>query len=124
MGVYPGIKEFNDAIQKGKLTAYHCTTCGYEQVGIAVFCAKCGKSDMKTVDAPSEGTVVTYTIQFVAPEPFLNEVPYAWVIVQLDGGLMTTGWIPMISSPKDLAVGQRVRIVKTYKPGILFQKIS
>jgi uncharacterized OB-fold protein len=71
----------------------------------------------------NEGTVLTYTIQMVAPEAFLNEVPYAWAIMQLDNGPKITGWIPFISKPSELLVGDRVRFKKSYLPGIVFEKI-
>lgn len=71
-----------------------------------------------------EGRVTTYTIQIVAPEAFLNEVPFAWVLVELDdGGPTISGWIPFVTRPEELQVGQRVRFTPTYKPGIMFEKI-
>ena len=70
------------------------------------------------------GKVVTYTIQTVAPDPFVNEVPYAWVIVELDKKIRITGWIPFISSKEELKIGQKVKLVKSYKPGMVFEKIS
>ena len=70
------------------------------------------------------GKIVTYTIQTVAPDPFVNEVPYAWVIVELDEKIRITGWIPFISSEEELEIGQKVKLVKSYKPGMVFEKIS
>jgi uncharacterized OB-fold protein len=53
----------------------------------------------------------------------MNEVPYAWAIIQLDDGPKITGWVPFISKPSDLPVGQRVRFKKSYLPGMVFEKV-
>lgn len=52
----------------------------------------------------------------------MNDVPYAWLIVELDEGVRVTGWIPFITSSNDLKIGQRVRLVKSYRQGRVFEK--
>jgi uncharacterized protein len=117
------IKEFQEEVHEGKLEGYKCKKCGHKQIDIMVFCPRCRSPELSKMEFSTEGTVVTYTIQQVAPEAFLNEVPYAWAIVQLDNGPKITGWIPFIAKPSDLPVGQRVRFKKSYLPGIVFEKI-
>lgn len=79
---------------------------------------------MRWLEFAKEGTVVSYTIQIVAPEQFLNEVPFAWALIDLDGGPRVSGWIPFVTRPGDLQVGQRVRFTPTYKPGMMFEKAA
>jgi uncharacterized protein len=118
------VREFQDEIHEGKLEGYKCKKCGHKQIDILEFCPVCHSPDLQKVEFSTEGIVVTYTIQLVAPEQFMNEVPYAWAVIQLDEGPRITGWIPFISKPSDLPVGQRVAFKKSYLPGIVFEKIG
>jgi uncharacterized protein len=117
------IKEFEAGIREGKICGYRCSNCGLKRIDIMEFCPNCHGENLEKVQFLDTGTVLTYTIQFVAPEQYMNEVPYAWAIIQLDDGPKVTGWIPFISKPSDLPVGQRVGFKKSYLPGIVFEKI-
>jgi uncharacterized protein len=117
------IKDFEEGIHDGKIRGYRCRNCGLKRIDILEFCPNCHKAELDEVQFSDKGTVLTYTIQFVAPEQYLNEVPYAWAIIQLDDGPKVTGWIPFISKPSELPIGQRVAFKKSYLPGIVFQKI-
>lgn len=87
-------------------------------------CSKCGATDLKPRDFQPEGSIVSFTIIGVPPEVWIDEAPYAFVIVQLDDGVRCTGWMPYVKGPEDIKIGDRVRFVKTYKPGMVFEKIS
>jgi uncharacterized protein len=117
------IKAFEEGVHGGKIFGYQCRNCGLKKIDIIEFCPKCHSTDLQKVEFADKGTVMTYTIQFVAPEQYMNEVPYAWAIIQLDDGPRVTGWIPFISKPSDLPVGQRVAFKKSYLPGIVFEKV-
>jgi uncharacterized OB-fold protein len=118
------IKEFENTIHDGKIIGYKCHNCGLKRIDILEFCPNCHKAELEKVEFSGTGSVLTYTIQFVAPEQYMNEVPYAWAIIQLDDGPKITGWIPFISKPSDLPIGQRVRFKRSYLPGIVFEKAS
>ena len=117
------IKEFQEGIREGKIMGYTCANCGHKQIDIMDFCPVCHGPNLRKTEFKREGKVLTYTIQLVAPEQFMNEVPYAWAIISLDEGPNITGWIPFISKSSDLPIGQRVRFKKSYLPGIVFEKI-
>lgn len=117
------VKAFQDAVHEGRIEGYKCRNCGHRQIDIIGFCPVCHGSDLERAEFAKEGKIITYTIQQVAPEQFMNEVPYAWAIVELDEGPKVTGWIPFISKSSDLPIGQRVRFKKSYLPGIVFEKI-
>ena len=118
------IKEFQEEIREGKIDGYVCSNCGHNQIDIMEFCPVCHSSMLQKVSFSNKGKVVTFTIQFVAPEQFMNEVPYAWAIIQLDDGPKITGWIPFISKPEDLPIGLKVVFKKSYLPGIVFEKVQ
>ncbi len=117
------IKSFQEGIREGKIEGYKCLDCSHKQIDIINFCPVCHGSNLQKIEFQGEGRVVTYTIQYVAPEQFLNEVPYAWAVIDLDDGPRITGWIPFISKSEDLPVGQKVRFKKSYLPGIVFEKL-
>ena len=122
MGQPLTVKDFQQSVAEGKLKGVQCNICGHKQVDILIFCPKCGKSDFKVIEFSSTGRVLTYTIQQVAPEPYLKEVPYAWAIIELDDGVRVTGWVPRIRSSVELSIGQRVRLAQSSKLGMLFEK--
>lgn len=86
-------------------------------------CPKCGSKEIEQVELPPKGEVVTFTIQNVAAEEFMNETPFAWAIVELEDGTRVTGWVPYVASDKDLAIGDTVEFTPTYKPGVMFEKV-
>jgi uncharacterized OB-fold protein len=122
MSVGSIIKEHEEAARRGIIEGLRCEDCGRTQVTSAVVCPGCGGDHLVTAEFSTEGTVVTYTILDVPSEQFMDEAPYAFVIVQLDDGPRCTGWMPYVKKPGDIAIGDRVRFVKTYKPGMVFEK--
>jgi uncharacterized OB-fold protein len=61
-------------------------------------------------------------VQNVPADEFVNDAPYAYVLVDLDEGGRVSGWMPSVKSVGDLAIGDRVRWVSSYKPGVQFEK--
>lgn len=116
------VKEYQEAIREGRIEGYKCAKCGHKQIDIIEFCPVCHSPDLAKTVFSGTGTVVTYTIQQVAPEQFMNEVPYAWAVIQLDDGPRVTGWIPFVSKPSDLPIGQKVTFKRSYLPGTVFEK--
>ncbi len=55
-------------------------------------------------------------------DEFLNDAPYAYVVVELEEGGRLTGWMESVRSEEDLHLGDRVRWVPSYKPGVQFEK--
>lgn len=116
------LKEQQEARKEGKLLGFHCTGCKLDRISPMARCPRCRSTDIQARQFSTTGTVVGYTIQSVASEQFLNETPFAFAIVQLDDGPRVSGWIPWIAKPKDLAMGQKVEYVASYKPGMQFEK--
>jgi uncharacterized OB-fold protein len=86
-------------------------------------CPRCGRADLEETALADSGTVVAFTVLSVPGDEFLNDAPYAYVVVDLEGGGRITGWMPSVRSEGDLRIGERVRFVPSYKPGVQFAKI-
>jgi uncharacterized OB-fold protein len=123
-GIIPlSVAEFEEGIRQGVIRGLLCRRCGGRYAGPLAFCPGCGSSELERVDLSTTGVILSYTIQWVAPEPFNNDAPYAWIVVRLDDGAKITGWIPFVSRPEDLRIGQRVRFTRSYRPGIVFEPL-
>ena len=116
------LKEQREALKDGKVIGFHCATCKLDRFSPMTNCPQCGTSAITRREFSKTGTVVSYTIQAVASEAFLNETPFAFAIIQLDDGPRVSGWIPWIAKPKDLTTGQKVEYTPSYKPGMMFEK--
>ena len=116
------LKEQRDLLKEGKVIGFHCKACRHDRFDPMNRCPKCKSVQIERREFSKTGTVVTYTIQSVASEAFLNETPFAFALVKLDDGPMVSGWIPWIAKAKDLPLGQKVEYVSSYKPGMMFEK--
>lgn len=115
------IDEVQEKRKDGTLIGFRC---GNEHTFVSPVrrCPRCQNPDIEEVELPETGTVVTYTIQNVASDAFMNETPFAWAIIQLEDGTRITGWIPYIARDDDLPLGTTVTFTPTYKPGLMFEK--
>ncbi len=117
------MKEQEEALRDNRIVGFHCQGCKYDQFSPMLRCPKCRSSDITTREFSITGTVESYTIQTVAAEQFLNETPFAFVVVKLDDGPRISGWIEWIARPSDLPMGQKVQFRSSYKPGMIFDKV-
>ena len=106
----------------GKLRGLRCRHCGLITATWGLACSRCGSSELEEHELALRGKVVAYTILHVPGDEFLNDAPYAYVVVALDGGGQITGWMPTGKQESDLEIGQRVRYSSSYKPGVQFVK--
>lgn len=111
-----------EKLRDAEIWGFHCDACGYEQFSPMLRCPKCRKSDLSTRKFSNTGRVVSYTIQSVAAEAFLNETPFAFAIIDLDDGPKVSGWVPWVAKPADLPLGCTVEFTPSYKPGMMFEK--
>jgi uncharacterized OB-fold protein len=116
------LKEQRDLLRDGHIVGFHCQGCKNDRLSPMTRCPKCGSDRIGRREFSRTGTVVSYTIQSVASEQFLNETPFAFALVQLDDGPRVSGWIPWIAKAKDLPLGQKVEYTPSYKPGMMFEK--
>jgi uncharacterized protein len=116
------LKEQKELLRDGKVVGFHCKACKNDRLSPMARCPKCGGADIQRREFSRTGKVLSYTIQSVASEQFLNETPFAFAVIQLDDGPRVSGWIPWIAKAKDLPIGQKVEYTPSYKPGMMFEK--
>lgn len=117
-------ERFIEAANRKKILTNRCTGCGHLMLETVLFCEKCSGSKFEAVELEGAGTVVTYTIQAVAPEGFEDAGSYAWVVFKVDNAqLRASGFLPGIRTPQDLSVGDRVRVASfDAKHGLMLEK--
>ncbi|TLY09193.1 MAG: nucleotide-binding protein [Thaumarchaeota archaeon] len=117
-------QKFIEAANRKKILAHKCTNCGHLMLETVLFCEKCSGSKFEHAELEGTGTVVTYTIQAVAPEGFEDAGSYAWVVFKIDNSqLRASGFLPGIKTPAELPIGTRVRVAGfDPKHGLMLQK--
>ncbi len=117
-------ERFIEAANRKKILTNRCTSCGHLMLETVLFCEKCSGSKFEKVELEGTGTVVTFTIQAVAPEGFEDAGPYAWVVFKVDNAqLRASGFLPEIKTPQDLSVGAKVRVAGyDAKHGLMLEK--
>jgi uncharacterized OB-fold protein len=115
------IEAHRRAYEEGRGLLGYRSACGFTTATWGLRCPACGRADLGEVELPHHGRIVAYSVQHVPSDEFLNDAPYAYVIVELDGGPRVSGWIPTARRTSDLAVGSAVRWVPSYKAGVHFE---
>ncbi|HVM45822.1 MAG TPA: OB-fold domain-containing protein [Candidatus Thermoplasmatota archaeon] len=116
-------KEQKDAAKDGKLMAWSCNGCGHKSITPMYICPVDKSRDIGTTQLPSTGVIEAYTIQkLIAPEEFLNDIPFAFCVVKLDDGTLVSGMVLDVARDADLPMGAKVRHAPSYKSVFLFEK--
>ena len=119
------IQEWIQGYEEGnRLRGFRSPNCGLVTATWGLACPRCGRADLEETALATTGAVLAFSVLTVPGEEFLNDAPYAYVIVELDGGGRITGWMPAVRSETDLAIGDRVQFLPSYKPGVQFAKAS
>lgn len=116
------IEEFRRGYETEQRLRGFRSGCGFVAATYLLACPRCGRHDLAEADLSGRGTVAAYSVQNVPSDEFLNDAPYAYVVVDLEEGGRITGWIPGVAAESDLAIGDRVHFVPGYRPGVQFQK--
>ena len=117
------IEEFVKGYEEfGRLRGFRCPNCGLVTATWGIACPRCGRYPREEVELSPKGAVAAFTVQTVPGDEFLNDAPYAYVVVALDGGGRITGWMSGVRAEGELALGTRVQFVPSYKPGVQFAR--
>jgi uncharacterized OB-fold protein len=108
--------------EEGRLLGFR-SACGFVTATWSLVCPRCGVRDLAETELERAGRLVAFSVQTVPSDEFLNEAPYAYALVDLDGGGRVTGWIPGVALESELTVGQPVEFVPSYKPGVQFARV-
>lgn len=118
------IDEYRRGYEEEKRLRGFRSACGFVTATWGLVCPRCGRRDLAEFALSGRGTVATYSVQTVPSDEFLNDAPYAYVVVDLEEGGRITGWIPSVAGDAELSVGERVQWVESYKPGVRFERRS
>jgi uncharacterized OB-fold protein len=102
------------------LRGFRCTRCGTLSATWGLLCPQCGNPERVEAALSGRGKVVAYTVLSVPGDDFLNDAPYAYVVVELEEGGRITGWMPSVKEVRGVAIGDAVHYVPGYKPGVQF----
>ena len=104
---------FWDGAKAGRLLFQRCQTCSNWQHPPGPTCTACVSIDLRFEPVGSSGTIFGYTIMYHAGDRrFAAAIPYATVIVELDGakGVLMAG--NLLGVPcTEAHVGRRVEVV-------------
>lgn len=116
------IGEFEHGYEEERRLRGFRSGCGFVTVTWGLRCPRCGRYDLAEFALTGKGTVAAFTVQNVPSDEFVNDAPYAYVLVDLDEGGRISGWMPSVRAPSDLSIGDRVHWVSSYKPGVQFER--
>jgi uncharacterized OB-fold protein len=119
----PSIREVLERARGGKLWGRRCLHCARVTFIDELRCSACKKQEFAAFESKGDGEVVAFTIIAVPAEAFAAYGPYAFAVVRMAEGASTTGWLPSIKDPRNLKVGDRVRVIAPPAGiGIAFEK--
>jgi len=119
----PGtIEGLRASYERGEGLVGFRSACGFVTATWGLVCPACGARDLERTPLSGRGRLVAFTVQTVPADEFLNEAPYAYVVVALDEGGRISGWIAGTPPEGALALGDRVRWVPGYKTGVQFER--
>jgi len=119
------IAEFVQGYENARtLRAFRCRQCGTLTATWGLVCSRCGALPLEEATLIDRGRIVVGTIVAVASDEFVNDAPYAYVVVELDGGGRVSGWMPNVRSEEEIAPGTAVRFSPSYKAGVQFEPLA
>jgi uncharacterized OB-fold protein len=116
------IQEFEHGYEEEHRLRGFRSACGFVTATWGLRCPRCGQYDLTEFALSGKGTVAAFTVQNVPADEFVNDAPYAYVLVDLEEGGRISGWMPSVRAVTDLAIGDPVHWVPSYKPGVQFEK--
>jgi len=128
------VKQYYDALGKGKIMATKCKVCGGLTFPPTTACEHCGKTELEWIELSGRGKL-HFISHGMAPPPnprFEELAPYTYGHVQLEEGPYTAGIIKGVEpEPEDLQkiyerglVDVVAEIIKVKKLNILAFKLA
>ncbi|HUI38299.1 MAG TPA: OB-fold domain-containing protein [Thermoplasmata archaeon] len=122
----PGESTTIDGFRKGYEEEHRLigrrSACGFVTATWGLVCPRCGKRDLAEVELSGRGRIAAITVQTVPGDEFVNDAPYAYVLVDLAEGGRISGWIAGTAPGEGPAIGDLVQFVPSYRPGVQFRR--
>lgn len=83
-----------------RLIAKYCENCNKKYYPPKLSCPLCGNKNLKDVQLPRKGTLVTYTWVTQPTKDFADQAPYVIGLIKLDDGTM------IVSQLTDIDIGE------------------
>lgn len=100
---------FQLAITTGKVHVQRCASCAHDQHPPRMFCARCGSDDVHFAPTTNRGEIYSWTVShFTTDSGWVDDLPYATVVVQLDEGPRVVG--AFSGDPATLEIGLPVSV--------------
>jgi uncharacterized OB-fold protein len=96
------------------LVAQECTCCAARFFGRRNACAKCGRTEFRAAELPSEGVVDAFTIVWTAAPNV--KVPFVAAYINVAGTHVSANVINCPPDPEHVRTGMKVRLA-TYSLG-------
>jgi uncharacterized OB-fold protein len=103
------IEQFYRFIAQEKMMATKCSDCDEIYVLPRFICAKCLSRNLVWVEIGKTGRLLTYTIIYIAPPKFQEDVPYVYGIAELDNGLRLPGVVRQVSLDQ-VKIGMKLEV--------------
>ncbi|MHA1769235.1 MAG: Zn-ribbon domain-containing OB-fold protein [Candidatus Thorarchaeota archaeon] len=117
MSETPTVDQYLKNIEEGHFKAYKCADCGMIIAPPSGTCYGCGSSNMEWAEVSGKGKLISFTVIHIAPDAFVEEVPYFVAIVELEEGTCVsarlTGFDPL--KPEEVKLG--IPLTLTYEKG-------
>ena len=93
-----------------RLEGIECAKCGRRSYPPAPVCPHCGSSEVRRVELPRTGRLLSYTVVYSVPEGFREYAPIILGLVELDDGTRLVSQLTD-TSPEELEDDMRVEAV-------------
>jgi len=105
------VQNYIDSLKNGKILGSKCKKCGNTMIPLKPVCSKCGSFDVEEFETKGKGIIRSFTIIFVAPEKFKDEVPYVVALIELDEGGSVMGRLIGVDPyrSEDIVIGTKVK---------------
>jgi len=98
-----------EGLKQGKLLGTKCVRCGARYLSPRAQC-KCGSHEVEWYEAPTRGTLITYTMVAFPPDSMAKYAPYIVAVAELEDGSRLLAHITGVT-PTSLRVGLPVQVV-------------
>jgi hypothetical protein len=113
------VQNYIEGLKSGKILGSKCKKCGNIMIPLKPVCSKCGSFDVEEFETKGKGVIRSFTVIYVAPEKFKDEVPYVVALINLDEGGAIMGRLIGVdpNKPEDIKVGTKVKFEASVEEG-------
>jgi uncharacterized protein len=90
------------------IKAIACQKCGEVFIHSLYHCLSCGSKELEAKYISGRGVIYSHTVIRVPPNEFKARKSYPVIVVQLEQGLLLTGWLT--SEDREPAIGLSVEL--------------